>query len=130
MEQKTETLQEGTETPGIQVGANLSDRNRRQQEESDPQSVCGTQATGSDLVSFEGVLPESDGEILSNRSTEEQASIRLERFESMHRNQTSASSPSTSEMLLSSSVSLCATLIGPSVYHHPTKSVNRGVTVG
>ena len=65
----------------MNVDSTLSEESRRQREGPGSTGAFGKRTGTSDLIFFEGILPEVDGEALSDRSIEEQLSTALDNLE-------------------------------------------------
>ncbi|PSQ56574.1 enamine deaminase RidA [Halobacteriales archaeon SW_8_68_21] len=65
----------------MNVDSTLSEESRRQREGPGGTGAFGKRTGTSDLIFFEGILPEVDGEVLSDRSIEEQLSTALDNLE-------------------------------------------------
>jgi len=65
----------------MSVDTTLSEESRRQRDGPENTGAFGKRTGTSDLIFFEGILPEVDGKILSDRSIEEQFSTALDNLE-------------------------------------------------
>ncbi|WP_200531703.1 RidA family protein [Halorubrum sp. LN27] len=66
----------------MNIDPDLSEESRIQREGTGNTGAFGKRTGSSDLRFFEGILPELDGEVLSNHSIEEQFSTALDNLES------------------------------------------------
>ncbi|ELZ56842.1 MULTISPECIES: RidA family protein [Halorubrum] len=83
MEQRApEVDSDGNRDTEMNVDLTLSEESRRQRGSTDDVGAFGKRTGSSDLRFFEGILPESDGDIISDRSIEEQFSTTLDNLES------------------------------------------------
>jgi 2-iminobutanoate/2-iminopropanoate deaminase len=75
------TGRKGSPETGKEIKAALSAKSKRQREGTEHTGPFGTRTGDSDLLFFEGILPKKEGDVLSDRSIEEQLSAALDRLE-------------------------------------------------
>ncbi|ELY46388.1 RidA family protein [Natronorubrum tibetense] len=69
--------------PTMETDGTLSERSKRQRDGFEHTGAFGQRTGESDLIFFEGILPEIDGEVLNTHSIEEQAATCFDRLESV-----------------------------------------------
>jgi 2-iminobutanoate/2-iminopropanoate deaminase len=82
-QQTTEVEPESEQRTEMDIDPTLSKESKRQREGTDNIGAFGKRTGSSDLRFFEGILPEIDGEILSEHSIEEQFSTALDNLEAV-----------------------------------------------
>ncbi|MES3516738.1 MAG: RidA family protein [Natronomonas sp.] len=82
-QQTTESESDSEQRTEMNIDPTLSKESRRQREGAGNIGGFGKRIGPSDLRFFEGILPESDGKVLSDRSIEEQFSIALDNLEAV-----------------------------------------------
>jgi len=80
-QQTTEVEPESEQRVEMDIDPTLSKESKRQREGTGNIGAFGKRTGSSDLRFFEGILPEIDGEILSDHSIEEQFSTALDNLE-------------------------------------------------
>ncbi|WP_306055380.1 RidA family protein [Natronococcus wangiae] len=73
----------GSNAPTLGERRQFSSESKRQREGSKHRGAMGSRIGSSDLIFLEGILPEKDGEVLNDLSTEEQTELCFERLKSL-----------------------------------------------
>lgn len=83
VEQQIETEREENSRPELSVDTELSAESRRQREGTGNIGAFGQRTGESDLIFLQGILPEINGDVMSDRSIEGQTEAVLDRLELM-----------------------------------------------